>query len=272
VTADNRSPLLQLSLYRDQPGALVSFEAMGRAATSFGALLNRLTLEQSGAKPAVQWVVQRVDIGSLHFEADTIDLVEDRSFANKVREDVASATANGLSRIELGEEPEEVFSPEVAELADVFLSLLQGDLAEMVIRNYQRETRLTPEGAGRHEPRLESRRTSIGSVEGVVKAISLSNQPYFTVYRPTGGPGVRCYFESRELERVKNALLERVMVSGRLFRREDGMPYALRQISIFRVLGKPGELPQVDDLLGIEPNLTEGSASEDWLEARRRGE
>lgn len=270
MTRTAASSLLKLSVYRSSgEGDRIPVAELGRTASNYAALFERLTLERSGAKPAIRWVVDRVDSGSLHLLMDTVPLVDDLELAHQIRDEVAHDVVGGLRRVEDGEDVENVYSPEASEIVAACLALLHDDAVRHVIGFEDDEVTLTAEGAGRRDSERPGQWVSIGTVEGMVKTISLSDQPHFTVYRDVGGPGVRCYFEiASDFQRVKDALLRRVIVAGRIARRDDGIPSSIRRISGFKVFDET-PLPTVDDLVGIDPGMTGGLPSEEWIEARR---
>lgn len=259
----------------DETDEYISAEAFAASIAGWVDLVRRLTLEESGARPLVQWVVRELRVGSAHMDLAAVlnsALEDDGREAASVREAVPRMVVAGLERMEEGEDPSDVFSPEAAEAARLLVRpLLSERLARIVVRNAEREVALTRLGAGRHqEP--PARLRSIGSVEGELKAVSFSEaRPFFSVYRAGGGRAVKCYFdEGRFLEQVLALLRQRVLVSGRISRTDDGMPLTVTDVRTVRRLGGT-RLPQPADLIGIDPELTEGFSSEEWLARRRRG-
>lgn len=265
-----------ISVYpTDEHDERIPVEAFASAVCEWTEIVRRITLEQSGARPLVRWVVEKLEVGSTHFQIAPIlasKSDEEEAIAEVVRAEVPRIVVVGLERMELGDEPSEVFSPEAAEHARLLVRpLLSERIARIVVRGADREIALTRLGAGRdQEP--SSKLRSIGSVEGELKAVSFSEpRPYFSIYGSEGGRAVKCYFdEHRFLDQVLANLKQRVLVSGRLARTEDGRATTVADVHRVRRLGGAG-LPQPTDLIGIEPGPANGLTSEQWLEWRRRG-
>ena len=251
---------------RDERITLSSF---GLAASGLADLMRRVTIEQSGAKPAIEWVINRLDIGSAILELDALPRSE---HAPRVKRETADLVASGLERVERGEDPGDVFSPEVADAAREVLRVLSDSVGRVLIRSHGRLVELSREGAGRVAP-TPGRFSSLGSVEGTVKTVSFSRErPFFSVYRSWDGRAVQCYFDERRFVDLVFDLLRqraRVMVVGRVGRRPDGSPFAVSDIREIRQLRGRADLPGVDDILGLDPELTEGLPGEEWLERQR---
>jgi len=265
----NNHPLaftLENRAERDDRVTLASF---GVAAAGLADLIRRVTLEQSGAKMAVEWVIDDLSMGSASLSLATIPRTKD---AERVEHDASRLVAEGLERIERGEEPDEVFSAEAAEAAREIVRVLSNGIGRVIVRNYGHRVELTREGAGRVVAPL-GRFSSLGSVEGKLKTLSFSSdRPYFSVFRSQDDRAVRCYFEERRyIDEVVEMLKrrERIIVSGRVARRPNGVPYAVTEIRNIQRLRSRSELPSVDDILGIDPDLTEGLSGEEWLRRQR---
>lgn len=253
----------------------ISMETFAVVVAAWSEIVRRVTLEQSGPRPLVRWVVKRLDTGSAHVDYAPVltpHLDGDLSYAELVKDAVPRIVGEGMARIEGGDDPTIVFSPEVAEQARILVRpLLSEHISRILVRAAEREVTLTREGAGQHHE-ATSKLRSIGSVEGELKAVSFSeSRPFFSVYRPTGGRAVKCYFDERRfLDDVLANLRRRVLVSGRISRADDGTPLTVADVRLIRTLGG-SDLPQPSDLVGIAPDLTGDLLSEDWLQRRRRG-
>lgn len=259
----------------DEAEEHVGVEAFAAAVAGWADLVRCVTLEESGPRPLVQWVVHELRVGSAHVDLAPVlasALRDDASQAEAVREAVPRLVVGGLERMERGEDPSDVFSPEAAEAARLLVRpLLSERIARIMVRDAEREVSLTRGGAGRHQA-LPSRLRSIGSVEGELKAVSFGEaRPFFSVYRAGGGQAVKCYFDERRfLDQVLAQLRQRVLVSGQISRSDDGKPVMVTDIRTIRRIGG-ANLPQPADLVGIDAALTEGLPSEAWLARRRRG-
>lgn len=275
IMATFRAPLGLSVLPIDDAEEWIAIEAYATTVAGWADLVRRVTLEESGARPLVRWVVRDLRVGSTHLDLAPILVAgsgEDVGEAEEVREAVPRIVVAGLERMEAGEDPADVFSPEAAEAARLLVRpLLSERIAHILVHDAEREVPLTRLGAGRHQER-PSRFLSIGSVEGELKAVSFSElRPFFSVYRTGGGRAIKCYFNERShLDQVLALLRQRVLVSGRISRTDDGTPSIVSDVRTIRRLGG-SRLPQPADLVGIDPDLTGGVPSEEWLAQRRRG-
>jgi len=71
-------------------------------------LVRRVTLEESGARPLVQWVVQGLSTGSVHLNEAPVLIGrsdDERDAAENVAAAVPRIVGEGLERIENGEDP-----------------------------------------------------------------------------------------------------------------------------------------------------------------------
>lgn len=111
---------------------------------------------------------------------------------------------------------------------------------------------------------------SFGSIEGYLNGVSFSGTPYFTVKTSLDGVAIRCFFDANRLyDDVVHNLRRRVAVSGWITKSEDGVPRSVSQIERIYAFPPASTLPQASDLEGLDPDLTEGMASEEWIDLYR---
>lgn len=91
---------------------------------------------------------------------------------------------------------------------------------------------------------------SFGTVEGVLKAIDVSRQPIFRVYNLLTNKSVKCYFETKLLDNIKEYLEKRVSVSGIVTSREDGEKIGIKVESI-DLFPQEKDLPTIEEMIGI---------------------
>jgi len=249
----------------------ITLAAFVEATAGWADLVRRLTLERSGSRAAIEWLISDLKIGSA--ELGLVDRVVDEERGPIVEEELQVLILDGMEAIELGASPTEVFSVEAAEGAIRMLGAFGSrSVGRILLGAGGRQLTLTREGAGRHvDQPAPDRRASHGSVEGSLKAISFSeNRPFFSVYTERDGRAVKCYFdESRHLAQVLQLLRQRVQVAGRLHRRLDGSVAFVTEIKELRRLRDRSELPQIADIFGIAPDFTGPLPTVEWL--RREG-
>jgi hypothetical protein len=88
------------------------------------------------------------------------------------------------------------------------------------------------------------RHESFGSIEGVLDAINLHKNKYFTIYSFLDDRGIKCLFPDDLLEEAKKNLGKKVYVYGLVRSREDG-----QRLNILVTEIEP--LPKQDEALSI---------------------
>lgn len=109
---------------------------------------------------------------------------------------------------------------------------------------------LSPATIATVESLLKAKYTSIGSIEGTLKSISLRSGGSFNVYQPPNDHRVKCTFPKDKVPEVRDALDKRVSVWGEVKYRRDGTPVQVSMREL-RVLGGDKDLPGIEDVLGI---------------------
>ena len=109
--------------------------------------------------------------------------------------------------------------------------------------------------------------TDIGSIEGRLETISLAGRrPTFNVRSELTGHPVICSLGSR-LEEVKALLGKRVLVSGEVTYSRFGEPSEVSPVQSIRALAE-SNIPTVDEVAGIAPDITDGQPSGDYVRKR----
>lgn len=116
---------------------------------------------------------------------------------------------------------------------------------------------------------LPIRRSSIGSVEGKLEAISIHRSPTFVVYQALTNKAVRCLFDGSDvmMETVKNILGKRVMVSGLVNWNIKSEPVRV-DVEDIRVLGDES-LPTTSELSGSHPDIADGMTTDEYIRSIR---
>lgn len=89
----------------------------------------------------------------------------------------------------------------------------------------------------------------IGSIDGILEAVSIHGRVAFVVHDPLTRDRIECRCDRPTLDRAVPHLGRRVFVSGAIHCRADGEPKSL-QVQSFELLGGPS-LPQVEDVRGL---------------------
>lgn len=117
---------------------------------------------------------------------------------------------------------------------------------------------------------LPTRYSSIGSIDGKMEMISLHKKPKFVVYHSRTQRAVSCIFLPDMLDQVKELLGKRVNVSGTVFYNTKSEPLRV-DLTDIRLLRDQSELPTIDALLGIAPDLTGKLDAIEYLRRVRSG-
>lgn len=98
---------------------------------------------------------------------------------------------------------------------------------------------------------LLNRHVSVGSVEGVLKALSsVSANAYFTIRESVYDSTVRCYCDESKLLELAASFNRRIMVSGRIETDATGKPSSIR-VTDTRVFPPNSELVSVKEIVGV---------------------
>lgn len=126
----------------------------------------------------------------------------------------------------------------------------------MIIHDVERQVKATisPEVVPDLGQLINVRFQEIGSVEGRLEMISIHRVPRFTVYHTITQRSIRCKFEPKLLDLVKEALGRRVVISGVVYfnYRHEAVRVDLQKLTI---LPKEEELPSTKELRGMAPEV-----------------
>lgn len=109
---------------------------------------------------------------------------------------------------------------------------------------------------------------AIGSVTGMLEAISLHGKPKYSVYDAVTRRAVSSMFTETELEHVKQALGKRVNVAGVIYRNARGQPLRVERAKL-TILPAGDELPSVRDFVGSDPAFTGDLTTDEYVRRLR---
>ena len=112
---------------------------------------------------------------------------------------------------------------------------------------------------------------SYGSVQGVLEASPCQGEGVFTVKEAWSGKLVQCRLEGELASQAKEAIGRRVVVSGRKLTSKDGKSKAVAGWEM-QVLPRDEDLPTIEEMKGIYPDMTGGLPSEVYVKSRFYGE
>lgn len=108
-----------------------------------------------------------------------------------------------------------------------------------------------------------------GSVEGRLDGINIHNTFQCHVY--TDAEKVAVEFEKDQLENVKAALGSRVSVRGTITFSKQGRPMRVDEAKVHR-FPSDDELPSIDDMMGIAPEITGGMPADQYIRTLRESD
>lgn len=251
---------------------------------SFVGILNRASQILGGLDSAIsetprgalRWYIADLKIGS------AVAVIEAKARTQKVdavrvSEMVGTHFVGGLDVIEKETELPPYFSEQdlgrVKSIAS-YLKRTASDGLDVAHLNGaatpKRHTTLRKDAGEKVDQILRPQFKGIGSVAGQLEMISLHRSPTFNVYDVVTHKAVSCRFEPPQLEAIKAALGERVVVTGIVHRNADGDPVRVEKPEL-RILGEDAELPSVRELIGLVPDLTGSLTPEEHVRRLRNG-
>lgn len=111
---------------------------------------------------------------------------------------------------------------------------------------------------------------SFGSVEGTLEMISIHKPARFNVYHSVSLHAVRCNLKEEDIEKVKEALGRRVVVSGLVSYNTKHEPKRV-EVEELEIIPREDELPTIDDFIGSDPDYTGEMTTEEYIRSIRSG-
>lgn len=241
----------------------------GELAGSFGEWAAALEATANGIRTAprpVAWVVTRTEIGSFA-SVITPDAQTDaeRADARETSRLVILAMNQGAQGVDVGT----ILPAKGATHMAQFLRLVKQHQFPLVSATTDElSARITGIDLP-PDPHLVSYR-ALSSIEGTLVSVSYAGaKPACNVRLRLTDKIVTCSFQLGLASTVDAALRRRVAVRGMVTYRIDGEPTTVADVSEIYVFPHADDLPGVDDVAGIIPDLTGGLPSGEWLRRRR---
>ncbi len=111
---------------------------------------------------------------------------------------------------------------------------------------------------------------SFGSIEGTLEMICIHKPPRFNVYHSISLRAVRCNLRQEDIEKVKNSLGRRVIVSGLVSYNAKDEPKSV-MVEELEVIPKEDELPTIEEFIGSDRNYTGDMTTEEYIGSIRSG-
>jgi hypothetical protein len=273
------TPAVRFQLENDDGEARIDARAFAAALQASTDLLTELGQEISGGK--FRWYIVGLGIGSgiaetagewIFNEGDP--LIDDPAHRAQIEKDVVSSYVDGLSTLDRGADWPAHFTEGAIEAAGRFAGVL-GDHVIAIRASVPALNKaiVVTERVVANVKELEARSfTDVGSIEGRVVGISLARSPFFfSVREPLHGWLITCRFSSDQIDIVRELLMRRVAVRGKVLYADDGRPVRLSAIREIRKLDTDKSF-NLAEFIGIAPEFTEELSSEDFINREWNGE
>ena len=258
-----------LCLKIEGPPDRVSAEALARALTDSLAILGNVGRLMTGrptrSKAPITWYVTKLESASA-----TAYLVAESAFTDvdaAIIDRVGNGYVDGLRNVETAAALPRFMSDASLDRLRNLARPLGAPNAEYLeaawgANGTPNSIRMT----GRSKDNLIELRTSrlrsIGSVTGILDAISLRGSNKFQVYDDVFERPVTSEFNRADLERVKDAIGQRVNVSGYIMRNSKGQPVRIDE----PYLELMGEGPRLSTIAGIAPDFLGDLSMREYME------
>jgi hypothetical protein len=261
------TPTLRLKI--EGPPDRVSAEALARALTDSLAILGNVgrlvTGRTTHAKAPLTWYVTKLESASA-----TAHLVAEPAFVNvdaAVIDQVGNGYVDGLRNVETAAALPRFMSDTSLDRLRSLARPLGTPSAEYLeaawgTNGTTNSIRMTARSRDNLIELRTSRLRSIGSVTGILDAISLRGSSKFQVYDDVFERPVTAEFDRADLERVKDAIGQRVNVSGFIMRNSKGQPVRIEEPHLEIM----GEGPRLSTMIGIAPDYLGDLSMREYME------
>ena len=251
VSVEGRIPLAQPFL-----------DAVGNSLEILAVLDASISMRQ---RPTLRWAIANLNMGSP--AVMTLKALPPTT-GKDVSQDVVNHYVDGLELLAQGTELPTFFSRDALNAAKRLADLTRGDELVVTVQAAHRSVQVSPRISANVDGLVNASYFSDGSVEGVIKMVTIHEQTYFRIYDAIQGWGVPCYFKQGSIDEVRHALGKRASITGRLRSDRLGKPESM-QISGIRILGLE-PLPTPSEVRGIASGMTGGRKAEEYLRQVRR--
>lgn len=186
---------------------------------------------------------------------------------------VAEVYSDGIDIIRIEGKTPPYFSDNCLRLVGKVAKVLRKNGAnalEILDSERNKSARLDAEVATTTNQLIGSSYKSYGSVEGTVEMISIHKPPRFNVYHSITFHAVRCNLRQDDIERVRDNLGRRVVVSGLVSYNAKDEPKNVT-LEELEVIPKEEELPTIDEFIGSDPKYTGDMTTEEYIRSIRSG-
>jgi hypothetical protein len=243
---DNEQQNTSLTITVD--GDSVSLESFWEIQKHFSIIFDEVDKARFGEKKrSVKWRISSVSTGSYNLTITGVPIKGNDTL--KVMS-LCSVIQEGISII--AEEPSrpKFFSDRALKSLEALGNTIGNGISKLQLKGRHYRVDFTKRMAANVDELIGVRHESFGSIEGVLDAINLHNDKYFTIYSFLDDRGVKCLFPDELLEEAKKYLGRKVYVYGLVRSREDGQRLNI-VVREMEPLLDPEEAPTIYNMIGI---------------------
>lgn len=202
---------------------------------------------EMGVRGKTTWIIKDLQGGSAHLSA----VPSPASATSKVIPRVLSTVGAGVASLQKSSKRPRYFNDTALEFVSTLARIStarEAGSARLVIGAVEV---LPNESMGANADRLTSaRQYSLGSIEGQLLSVSNSDGLVVYVRDRLRGTRIRCELPAPLLKKALRAFDQRVLVTGRIWWRPDGLPKKI-EVEQLTEMVKDSKLPSVADVRGI---------------------
>lgn len=197
-------------------------------------------------------------------------LTESKKDTKDVSQEVIQAFIDGFNAIENNLRPPEFFDFEMFEIVKRVGYMRKKYFSEITISNTHQNIIITKDLERYVDNLLGSDKEIYGSIKGMLELVNIHNQANKIYIYPTiGAKRVECIFPINLFEKIKEGIGRYVNVRGKLkYKGIQPFPYSVN-INDIEIYPPEKELPSLDDLKGIAPNMTGDLTTEEFIRSIR---
>jgi hypothetical protein len=226
---------------------LISLDVFVEALQNLNGMLDDL---KPSRNEDLKWNVTELAVGSVYAVVEPVG-------NPRAARSVADLAMKGLECLENQQEPPSEFRNALTAVRNL-ASLVRRTGMRLVVGTLDRTQAITERTLEMAERLLtENYYEAYGSAEGFLEMVTVRNTYQCNIYDTLTDERIECHYTPEMLDEIKNAFGRRVIASG--YVRHDSHSN-IKSIRIERILPLPddSELPSIDRMAGIAPNITGG--------------
>lgn len=250
-----------MTLYLGGEDAPIAVETFAVAIQKFFRLLKEIEMSVAGNnKNTLKWIVNELRHGSAFLGAAALN-------EQKVRysgEEITRYLVEGLNLLEKESKRPVYFSDNAIQCAKELAEMVYQRKTTISISTQEKTAQLTSK-ISNHAAKLLSTYVEFGTIEGVLKMVSVAGPPVCNIYDVITKRPVKCLFDYPMLGRIVNAIDHRVSITGKIIYTDEGYPRSILLSSLL-IFPLDDDLPSTAEILKMGIDLSGGRSMEEFME------